>query len=117
MPLKKFVPHWHFVCKSFAATMAELSSRRVFLYLLGITCFLVLSLYTYQQALWNLKLLNENTLPVGSRSHISANVSNGFNETISRQLSEADDEDVNTKKKVDIEKGQVMSVGSKSSFI
>jgi hypothetical protein len=97
--------------------MPELSCRRVFLYVLGITCFLVLSIYTYQQALWNLKLLNVNIFPVGSRSNVSANLSNDFNETISRQLSEADEEDVSTKKKDEIEKGQVMSVGSNLSYI
>jgi hypothetical protein len=97
--------------------MSDFSRRRGILYLLGITCLLVLLIYTYQQQLWPLTLLIENHFPGASRSNFSAHSTDNFNKTIIRLLSEAADEDGSKKKKDVIEEGQVMYVGSKLSFI
>ena len=98
--------------------MPDFFHRRGILCLLGITCLLVLLMYTYQQQLWPLTLLIENNFSEASRSNVSAHSTNNFSKAIFRRLSEAADEDDSKKKKKDvIEEGQVMYVGSKLSFI
>jgi hypothetical protein len=97
--------------------MPDTSRRRVILFLLGITCLLVLLIYTYQQELWTRTLLIERIFPGASRINVSAHSADDFSKAISRSLSEAADEDASKKKKDDIEKSQVIYVGSKFSFI
>jgi hypothetical protein len=97
--------------------MADLSCRRGFLYLLGITCLLVLLIYVYQQELWTPTLLIENNFPGDSRSNFNAHSADDFSKAIIRHLSEAAVEDASKKKKDDIEEGQVVYVVSKRSFI
>jgi len=117
-PLDPFIPRWHWVCNSFVATMPDLSCRRRFLYLLGITCLLVLLIYTYQQELRTRTLLIENIFPWSSRSNVSAQSADDFSKAINRRLSAAaDDDDASKKKKDDIEESQVMYVGNKCRFI
>jgi hypothetical protein len=97
--------------------MPDFSCRRVFLFLLGVTCLLVLLIYTYQQGLWSRTLLIERIFLGGNGNNVSAHTADDFSEGINSCLSEAADEDVSTKNKDDIEEGQVMYFGRKFSFI
>ena len=91
--------------------MPDLSFRRGLLYLFGITCLLVLVIYVDQQELWLRKLQG------GSRANVSAHLPDDFIEGMSNRLREAVDEEDASTKKDDIKEGQVMTVGSKCSFI
>jgi len=97
--------------------MAYFSFRRDFLILLGITCLLVLLIYTYQQELWIRTLLIKNIFPGTSRSNVSAHSADDFSKAIIGRLSAAADEDASKKKKDDLKEGQVMYAGSILSFI
>jgi hypothetical protein len=97
--------------------MVYLSFRRGFLYLLGITCLLVLLICTYQQELWIRTLLIKNIFSGTSTSNVSSHSADDFSKAIIGRLSTAADEDASKKKKDDIKEGQVMYVGSKPSFI
>jgi hypothetical protein len=96
--------------------MAYLYFRRGFLYLLGITCLLVLLVYTRQQGLWIRTLLIKNIFPGTSRSNVSAHSADDSSKAIIGRLRAAADENASKKKK-DIKEVQVMYVGSKPSFI
>jgi hypothetical protein len=91
--------------------------RRAFISLLGVTCLLVLLIYTFQQGLSTRGLLIKHNFLGGSRSNVNSRLAGDFSKAISRRLGEVADEDASVKKKDDIEGGQVTHVGRKLSSI